>query len=231
VTTPVIIDVFAVALLLGFTICGVKRGLLQSLAGLIIVVTALIGASMVASACAEPAAEFVAPLIEDRLSERVEQAIAAQAETPERGESELSALLEKLGISDAMQKEVADRVGMALSDTISSAADAAIPVIIESLVQSFLYALILILAFILLLILLRLVMRAVNLVMRLPGLNVINALGGGILGLAEGVLLLFLAIWAAGQFGISFEEPPWVDTRIFRMFATSTPLGLLSLLQ
>ena len=48
-TTPVIIDLIAAALLLGFTIAGARRGLFRTLAGILIVVLAMTGARFAAA--------------------------------------------------------------------------------------------------------------------------------------------------------------------------------------
>ena len=63
-TAPVIIDAIVVIFLAGFTIYGIRRGLLQALAGLVIVIVALVGAGMIATTFSSPAAKLAAPLIE-----------------------------------------------------------------------------------------------------------------------------------------------------------------------
>ena len=59
-TAPVIIDAVVVLILVGFTIFGVKRGLLQTLAGLVIAVVALVGAGMIAATFSGPLARLAA---------------------------------------------------------------------------------------------------------------------------------------------------------------------------
>lgn len=51
------------------------------------------------------------------------------------------------------------------------------------------------------------------------------------IGLIEGALVLFLAIWVLRRFGVSFETDTVSATHILRFFATHTPLSALSLLQ
>ena len=70
-----------------------------------------------------------------------------------------------------------------------------------------------------------------DLVLQLPGLHLVNSLGGGLIGLAEGALALFLAIWVLRRFGVSFETDTVSATHILKFFATHTPLSALSLLQ
>ena len=55
-TTPVIIDIIVAAVLLGFTAYGARRGLLQTMAGLVIVVVALVGAGIIAATFSGPTA-------------------------------------------------------------------------------------------------------------------------------------------------------------------------------
>ena len=84
-TTPVIIDAIAVAVLAGFAIVGVWKGLLRTLAGLLVLVLALAGAGIVASALSVPAAKFVAPVIEKRLESRLDEAMEERFSKEERG--------------------------------------------------------------------------------------------------------------------------------------------------
>ena len=63
------------------------------------------------------------------------------------------------------------------------------------------------------------------------GLHGLNALGGGLIGLIEGALLLFLAVWVLRRLGVSFETETLAEAHILRIFTTNTPLSVLSFLQ
>ena len=78
-TTAVIMDAIVVIILLVAVCYGAKRGLLESLAGLVIVVMALVGAGIAAGTFTDPVAEFVTPLVEERVAGNVEAALAEQA--------------------------------------------------------------------------------------------------------------------------------------------------------
>ena len=56
-------------------------------------------------------------------------------------------------------------------------------------------------------------------------------IGGGALGLIEGALLLFLAVWVLRRLGVSFETETLAEAHILRIFTTNTPLSVLSFLQ
>lgn len=234
-TTPVIMDAIVVIVLAVAAYCGAKRGLLQSLAGLIIVVMALVGAAMVAGTLAEPAAKLTAPLIGERIGERVEEAIEEQAsewspgkESEEDPETfQIQNLLGLLGLDEEMRDSLTERTQNTIRETGVSIATA----VAESLIRSFAYGVLFLLSFVALLLLLKVLAGAMGLVLKLPGLRGLNALGGVVIGLMEGALLLFLAVWIARKLGVSFETPALAEAHILRIFTTNTSLGLLSFLQ
>lgn len=234
-TTPVIIDIIVATVLFGFAIFGAKRGLFRALTGLVVVIVALVGAGMIAAAVAPQATKLVTPLLTNRLEEKVSSAMARQeSETPavQMPESDgdafaISDLLALLGLDDDVRQSLGKTVEEKIHETGVTLATA----IVESLAQSLIYGALYILSFFALTILLKLLMRAVDLVLQLPGLHGLNALGGGVIGLAEGALLLFLAIWALRRMGVSFETELFASTHLLRIFTTNTPLSLLSFLQ
>ena len=226
-TTPVIIDALVVILLVAFVVWGTFRGALRTLAGLLIVVLALAGAGMAASACSGPAAKLAAPLLGERIEESVRSAMEeALPETPDPGETDLQALLERLGLDEAVWQPLMERVRESVAETGAELVDA----VVESLLHSVIYGVLFLLVFLILLILLKLLVKALDLITLLPVLHGANALLGGILGFIEGSLLLFLAVWAARKFGVSFETEFFEGAHILRIFTANTPLSVLSFL-
>ena len=228
-TAPVIIDAVVVLILVGFTIFGVKRGLLQTLAGLVIAVVALVGAGMIAATFSGPLARLAAPLIEHRIEQKVDAAIEKQtAQMPEaETELEIEPLLALLGLDKDVRGSLVKKTEETVRDTGVSVATA----VVTSIAQSMIYGVLYILSFLALLVLLHVLFKAMDLLVRLPGLRGLNALGGGLLGLIEGALLLFLAVWAARRLGVSFEQEMFAQAHILRVFTTYTPLSVLSFLQ
>ena len=231
-TTPVIIDAIVVVILVGFTIFGAKRGLLQALAGLLSVIVALVGAGIIAATFAPPAAKLVSPFITQRIEEKVEEAMAVQADAgvhmPEAADSSaIGELLSILGLDDDVRGSLTEKVQEKVRDTGASLAAA----VVESLAQSFIYGVLYILSFAALLLLMKVLVGAMGLVLKLPLLRGLNALGGGAVGLLEGALLLFLAVWVLRRMGVSFETEALAEAHILRIFTANTPLGVLSHLQ
>lgn len=221
--SPAIIDAVAVAVLLGSALWGAKKGLLRSLAGLLIVLVSLIGASVIAAALSGPAAKLAAPMIEKRVEAWVEEEV--QEKLPPSSNTipeDLEDLLDLLGMDARRRDALASEAGEAIRETGVSAATA----VVESLARSFLHGLLYAVSFVVLSVGLHLLVRALDLVLRLPGLHGLNALGGGLLGLLEGALLLFLAAWALGILGVDLTE----ESRVFRFFSLHTPLDAIALL-
>lgn len=236
-TTPAIIDLIAAAVLLGFALWGARRGLIRSLTGLLTVVVALVGAGLIAGALAAPAARLTAPLIQEHIRQQVDDALAVQssqkvempeADVEEDGEDfEIADLLALLGLDEDVRESLLGQIQEKAADTGEAIAAA----VVESLVQSLLYAVLFLLSFLGLTVLLRLAIRALDLVAKLPGLHLANALGGAVIGLAEGILLVFLAIWIARRLGVSFDTETVARTHILHFFTTNTPLSALSFLR
>lgn len=222
-----------VILLVGAAACGAKRGLLRALAGLLIVVAALVGAGMIAATFSGPAARLAAPIISERIAARVDEAMTARedgVQMPEadvEGDFQIEDLLALLGLDADVRDSLAESARETVRDTGVSVATA----VVESVAQSMIYGVLYILSFLALLILLNILARAMDLLMKLPGLRGANALGGGLLGLLQGALLLFLAVWAARRLGVSFETEPWTEAHILSIFTTHTPLSVLLFLQ
>lgn len=253
--TAVIMDVIVAAVLIGFLISGGRRGLFRSLAGLVILIVALVGAGMAASAFTPPAAKYVSPFLEKRVAEKVDavlagdrgdasvsgaqepsipeagSAAASSAAVPEEEPSpqvglEAQRILKLLHLDDDPAGNLAQTVQKRVRDTGVSVVSA----VAQSLAETVIHTLIFLLAFVLLLVLLNVLMHAMNLVLKLPGLHLLNTLGGAALGLLEGGLALFLAVWLLRRFGVSFETQTVAGTHLLCFFTTNTPLSALSFL-
>ena len=234
-TTPVIIDIVVAAVLLGFVVYGGKRGLFRALSGLLAVVVALVGAGIIAATFTTPVTKVVTPLIAGHIEEKVENAMAVQSagsgvQMPEADTEDPSAiqdLLAILGLDDEVRSRLAEEVQEKVRDTGASIAAA----VVESMARSFIYGTLYILSFAVLLLLMKVLIGAMDLVLKLPLLRGLNTLGGAAVGLVEGALLLFLAVWVLRRLGVSFESEALAEAHILRIFTANTPLGVLSHLQ
>lgn len=197
------------------------------------VIVALVGAAIIANTLAAPAARLVTPLIREHIETKVDEAMAQQSQKVQMPEEDVDEgfaiedLLALMGLDEDVRNSLASQTQEKIQDTGVSLAMA----VVESLAQSILYAALFLVSFVGLTILLKLLIRAMDLVLQLPGLHLVNSLGGAVIGLIEGALVLFLAIWVLRRFGVSFETDTVSATHILKFFATHTPLSALSLLQ
>lgn len=230
-TTPVIIDIAVIIILVGFTIYGARRGLLRALAGLLVVVVALVGAGIVAATFTQPVTKLVTPLIAEHIEKRVDAAMAENARAPvsqdDTDDPSVEDLLALLGLDREMQESLAEQAKEKIEDTGVTIAMA----VVESLAQSIIYGILYIVSFVGLSILLRVLLKAMDLVLQFPGLHLLNSLGGAAVGLVEGALLLFLVVWVLRRLGISFEAEELASAHILRIFTSNTPLSMLTLLR
>ena len=221
-TTPVIIDVIMAVVLIAAVIYGAHRGLFRALAGLAVVIVALVGAAIIANTLAAPAARLVTPLIREQIETKVDEAMARQSQEVQMPEEDVDEgfaiedLLALMGLDEDVRNSLASQTQEKIQDTGVSLVMA----VVESLAQSILYAALFLVSFV-----------GLTILLKLPGLHLVNALGGAVIGLIEGALVLFLAIWVLRRFGVSFETDTVSATHILRFFATHTPLSALSLLQ
>ena len=224
-TTPVIIDMIAAAVLIAAAAWGAHRGLFRALAGLAVVIVALVGAAVIANALAAPAARLVTPLIRESIETRVDEAMAQQSQEVQMPEEDvdegfaIADLLALMGLDEDVRDSLVRQTEEKIQDTGISLAMA----VVESVAQSILYAALFLISFVGLTILLKLLIRAMDLVLQLPGLHLVNSLGGGLIGLAEGALALFLAIWVLRRFGVSFETDTVSATHILRFLRHTRP--------
>lgn len=215
--TPIIADVVVAAVLVLAVVIGAKRGLLQSLAGVIIVVAAFFGASWAANTFDEMAAQWMRPLLEDYL----QQTIAQQQQNAGVEELLRSFQFDAIGLQQQIEQ---------ILQEIQTTGAAAVDAVMDSVTLSIAHAAVFLVSFIVLALVLWLVMLPLKLMTKLPGLHAINAIGGGALGLVWGTLLVFLAVWVMGRFGWLITQEMVDQSYILRFFANNTPLSLLALL-
>lgn len=225
----IIYDVIIAAVLLFFLWRGYVKGFVLTLCSLLAVFVALIGASFLSNALAEPAAKAVEPVIERRIQESLTEAIRSTefiavdggvAETPE--EIPLNTVIEHLkesklyqGFADAFQKAVDSGV----AEVTANAAKALAHFVAVQIARMVIFAV----AFIAVLIAWFFISHALDLVAKLPVLSTVNQWAGGAVGLVKGALVVFIAVWLLQG---SYIPPEAVkQTWLLRFFAAASPLS------
>lgn len=235
--TAVIIDITVAVVLLAFLIGGAHRGLFRTIAGVVIVVVSLVGASYAADYLTPIAEQYVQPYLEQRVQKRVQDSLAKEGKIDSSSGNSAekttvpsgTQLLQTLGLM-RLDGDASGAVAKAAKEKMKETGASVQTALEESFAETILHTALFALCFFLLMLLLKLAVHALNLVLKMPGLNFLNRLGGAALGALEGALLVFLAIWVLRRFGISFETKAVDETVLLRFFTTNTPLSVLSFL-
>lgn len=223
----VLMDLILLALLMYFVWRGGKRGLVLGLAGLLSLLIAFAGAGYIASHYSGAVSEKLKPhftqLVEQKLKESGETS-ASSGETDEQRSDHVSQALSKMGLYNGVAKTITEGVTASVKTVGKALTDA----VAESLSGTAAYILLFFVAFVIILLILKLLAHALNLCAKLPGLHFLNAVGGGLLGLVEGMLILFLAAWILRFMGKVIPEDVVNGTVLLKFFLQTNPVTLFS---
>lgn len=210
-------DILVLAALVAAAWLGARRGLLKSLAGLLIVLVALWGASWAADHLTEPVAQWIEPRVTQRVERKLEESHAADA----------GQMLQAFSFRGSGLQKMLDAVHQRVQQT----GETVIRAVAQSIARSVAGTAVYVVVFLILLVLLWLLMKPLNaIVTRLPLVSTVNGLGGASLGLVCGGLTLFVVVWAMQRFGWLITPELVEKTTLLKFFATHTPLGLLATL-
>lgn len=242
-TTAIILDVLTAAALIAFTVMGAHRGFFRTVAGLLAVILALVGAQLFTNWAAPHVSGVLQPAIERRVEKKVDAALGGDTITPQEPqigasrpdsetqdqkeaeeESEIQRLLRAIGVDEQLFQRLGESAREKVRDTGVTVATA----VVQSVAESVIRALLFLLSFAVFLLLLKLLAKVLDLALKLPVLRSMNGLAGAAVGLVEGALAVFLAIWLLRRFGVSFETPAVEGTYLLSFFAKHTPLSALA---
>ncbi len=224
----ILFDLVILAILALFLWRGMSKGLVLSLCGLVAVLVAFVGSTLLANLLAPKVGQALEPkftqLIEEQLEGSLQGAHSAQA-APE--EVPLSGVLDALR-DMGLYKDLIDNLDKAVRDGMADAAASAAAQVAAAMAQSVAYMVIFLVGFLLLLLLWAILSRTLNLVTKLPGLNALNKTGGALIGLLKGVILLFIAAWALRLSGKVIPEDAVQQTYLLHFFMTTNPVTLIT---
>lgn len=188
----------------------------------------------------------------DQVLDQVMEGDLLEKLPPEEAEK-VKALFGKLGLDEEDIKDLAGEAGAgggsaAAGSAASSAAGSAaagsavssaekendtaktvgtVEILVRKVIESVVSVLVFLLVFVILLAVLKIAVKALDLVVTLPGLRVVNGLGGAVISVVEWALVLSLLAWAAGRMGKDLT--PYVEgTKLAALFVEHTPAQLFS---
>lgn len=243
-TTAIILDILTAAALIAFTVAGAHRGFFRTVAGLLAVILALVGAQLFTNWAAPHVSGVLQPAIERRVEKKVDAALGGGSsvitpQEPQIGasrpdsetqdqkteeESQIQSLLRAIGVDEQLFRRLGDQAMGKIRDTGVTVAAA----VVQSVAETAIRALLFLLSFVVFLLLLKLLAKVLDLALKLPVLRSMNGLAGAGVGLVEGILAIFLAIWLLRRLGVSFETPTVEGTYLLSFFSQHTPLSALA---
>ena len=212
----VIADVVIVAALLTGIVLGARNGLLQSLAGVIVTVVAFLGAVWLANRFAEPVAQWLRPILEQRLAEKIQSKPVSTASAGD--------MLALFGFSGRTLLDLAETVTEQALQTGRSLLNE----VVDSVIHSIAYAAICVLSFLVLLLVLRLLIKPLELATKLPGLRTLNGVGGAALGFIEALLLVYLAVWALQKLQLIITPQLIEESMFLKLFVNHSLISLIT---
>ncbi|MBO4854477.1 MAG: CvpA family protein [Oscillospiraceae bacterium] len=213
----IIADIVILVIIAAAVFLGVKRGLIRSLAGMVVLVAALFGAAWAARVFSPAVAQWLRPLLEQSLLRRVE----TQSHTATPGD-----MLSVFGYSGQTLSELAESVAEQVRQTGQALANA----VVDSVLHSIAYAVVYVVSFLILLIALYLAVKALDLAAKLPGIRTANGFLGGVLGLIKGILLVFLAVWILQKLQLLRTPELTEQSFLLPLFIHNSPIGLVAAL-
>ena len=202
-TINIIADLIVLGLMVLGVVLGAKKGFIKCIAGLLILIIAIVGARWLSAIVTDPITAFIYPRVEESIESKINKQI-----------------IDPSGIS-IVDKAVEEASGTATQ---------MLKVTAEAFVRSVVHAAAFLVCFLILTLLLRLLIDVIDKVFDLPLLKSVNGILGGAFALMEVVVLLFLVPYLAKHMGINWFEKMSEDTILLNFFVHSSPFDLIQLL-
>lgn len=192
---PLIFDLLIAAIILVSALLGRKKGFILTLCGFLALFVALIGAGVLTNLLAEPLSRLAVPFVENMLSEALRASageLAADAEAAVNTTlDQVLTLMESSTLLSGLTGAVSQAADQGLLEVTANAAHAVALYVAEQFTRLILFPIF----FVLIMLVWTALSHILDLAFRLPGLHFLNRTAGLLLGLARGVLLVFILCW------------------------------------
>lgn len=230
----ILFDIAIIAILLFFVWRGAHKGFVLSLFGLVAILVAFVGANFLANALAPKVGAALEPrfaaAIEQQLDEQFKATDAPALPEGTEGEAADYPLQDVLDVLKGMglYEDLINTVDKAVQDGMSQVAANAAAAVAAAIAQSVAYMLIFLIAFVLIVLAWTILSHALDLVAKLPGLNMLNKTAGGIIGFFKGCIILFVLAWLLRISGNLIPEDAVLHTTLLKFFMTTNPVTLIT---
>lgn len=229
----IIYDIVILAVVAFFLWRGASKGLVLSLCGLLAVVVAFVGSSLLASSLAPKIGAALEPkfaaAIEEQLDKQIANSVPRPGDTAPAAPEDfpLQDVLEALR-GMGLYEDLIGSIDKAVNDGMLDVAASAAAAVAAAIAQSVAYMVVFLICFILIMIAWTLLAHGLDLVTKLPGLNALNKAGGAAIGLVKAVIILFIAAWLLRYSGSFIPEEAVQQTHLLKFFMTTNPMTLIT---
>ena len=239
-TMHILLDVFIIAIL-GFCAWqGYKRGVIGGVLAILFIVVAIYGGNLVASAYSGEFTNMFRPFVSGYLDGAERDAI--ELIVPEEIQILSTEDIFQLepNLEPTVSRQVFEELGVHHSRTemftlryMDMRAAPGVSVnqaMTEVLVYAFCFFFIYVIGFSLILIALTVVHNIIPFSFRIPGLKLVDGIGGGVLGFLQGALLVLMLTWALGYAGLILPENLLTSTWVTEFIIGLNPMrGFINL--
>lgn len=233
-----VIDGVLAAVLLCGTLFGAYRGLFKTLMSLAVVIVSIVGSLLIANALAGPMTDFIAPKLEQQVVQQFSDKLnTSSGDTASQDETKgsMTELLERYGVSGSVADGLRQRLTEVFSEASASAREtvvasfrSAISAGLRSMVFSLVTTVLVFVSFLVLTLTLTLLTNTLNHLFDLPVLGTVNRLGGGLIGLMEAALLLYVILYLANLANIGNLSQRREASILLPLFLNHSPVELVS---
>jgi len=232
-------DLLIVAILLFCAWQGYRRGIIGGILAVLFIIVSMYGANLVANTYSDEFTSMVRPFISGYLDSVEREVVDDLAPAGLRAFSTEDLFRREPGLEPVMARQIFLELGVHESRTepllqryLMYRDDGATvnQAMTEVLVSSLCFYLVYVIGFLLIIIGLTVVYNIIPLSFRLPGLTLVDDIGGGVLGFAQGLMLVFVLTWALGYTGLLFPEDFLGSTVVIEMLIRANPMvGIINL--
>lgn len=224
-----VIDIILLVIIALCTWGGFKRGLVGGIAGILAIVIALFGGSLLSSTFSGEVIPALKPFVNgvidtpqtrDEILDRLGYGSSDKslndilAEDPSLRYDYAYECMDTMGFADKRAEELAGRAVTLATENNMTMTDAVVSILCDTIT----YVGGLLLAFLMILILLVAVANVGNLSFRLPNMENLDEIGGALLGFARGFLYCVLLSWLLSFFGLIIGHDTIEKTTLARFF-------------
>ncbi|MCL2841852.1 MAG: CvpA family protein [Oscillospiraceae bacterium] len=231
----ILLDILLIAIILFCGWQGYKRGILGCILAIAFVIVAVWGANLIATTYSDEFTSMFRPFASGYL-DRME--IEAIEEIVPMDQQHLSTD-DLLRLDDSLESQLAQQVFLELGvyesrteklldryfdyrdqyyyNTVNHA-------FTNVFVYAFSFLLVFVISFLVILIGFTVVYNIIPFSFRLPGLKLVEGIGGGVLGIGQGLLLVFMLTWLLGYIGLFLPEDFLARSGVIPFFVRNNPM-------